>query len=64
MIESDATEPRIAHAHWLRDKSEHFRRLAEGAVPFAVAQDLYALALKYERLAAALDVHHGADAAD
>ena len=51
---------RLAHATWLRTKAAHFRRLARGAVPFDVTQDLDRLAIKYERLAAALeDGAHG-----
>ena len=54
-VDSHATELRTAHAAWLRDKAGHFRRLASGAVPFAVARDLETIAIKYERLAAALE---------
>jgi len=53
-IPSNAPRLRIAHAEWLRHKAAHLRRLAAGAVPFAVAEDLGRLALRYERLAAAL----------
>ena len=51
---STATPPQIAHAEWLREKAADFRRLAAGAIPLAVAQDLDRLAYRYERLAAAL----------
>ena len=53
-IPSNAPRLRIAHADWLRHKAAHLRRLAAGAVPFAVAEDLDRLAGRYERLAAAL----------
>jgi len=59
---------RNAHADWLRHKAAHVRFLAGGAIPFAVAEDLRSLAVRYERLAAALDdavrLDAAADAAD
>ena len=63
-LEANSTHLRMEHADWLRDKAVHFRSLAAGAVPSAVAEDLHALALKYERLAAALEPHHAAGAGD
>ncbi|MBV8535001.1 MAG: hypothetical protein JO128_05380 [Alphaproteobacteria bacterium] len=53
--ESNAPRMRKAHADWLRDKASHFRGLAAGAIPLAVAQDIERLAVRYERLAAALE---------
>jgi hypothetical protein len=52
---SNAALQRIAHANWLRDEAAHIRRLAAGAIPFAVAQDLDRLAAEYEREAAAIE---------
>lgn len=61
----------MADADWLRDRAANFHRLAAGALPFCVAQEIERLAAKYERLAAALEdgvsgdaSRHAADAAD
>jgi hypothetical protein len=54
-IEPNATLLTMAHADWLRNKAANFRRLAVGAIPFAVAQDIERLAARYERLAAGLE---------
>lgn len=60
----------MADADRLRDRAAHFHRLAAGALPFCVAQEIERLA-EYERLATALEdgvsgdaSRHAADAAD